>query len=252
MVERFAPTWLLISAGFDAHRDDPLTELGLTAGDYSLLTAAGPAARPAAAGAWRCSRAATTSTPSRRARRPCWRRSPARSSRAAIRSGAEQWAGPGRGAHGRRPTRPRVCVADAADCRDAVPDREPSATALARSLGVAMRDPRPLRARPRRAAPLAAALRRRRPPAVPRRRRGPRPAARRPSVARYDLDLTTDARPPEIKALLAGWADAVWTQGERFGTIGARRDRPDGSTRDRSRSRRSGRGATTTTRASRT
>ena len=37
--ERFAPTWLLISAGFDAHRDDPLTELGLTAGDFALLTA---------------------------------------------------------------------------------------------------------------------------------------------------------------------------------------------------------------------
>ena len=39
VVERFAPTWLLISAGFDAHRDDPLTELGLTAGDFPLLTA---------------------------------------------------------------------------------------------------------------------------------------------------------------------------------------------------------------------
>jgi acetoin utilization deacetylase AcuC-like enzyme len=38
VVERFAPTWLLISAGFDAHRDDPLTQLGLTAGDYPLLT----------------------------------------------------------------------------------------------------------------------------------------------------------------------------------------------------------------------
>ena len=47
----------------------------------------------------------------------------------------------------------------------------------------------------------------------------------------YDLDLTTDARPPEIKALVAGWGHAVWTQGERFGTIGARRDQPDGSTR---------------------
>ena len=35
VVERFAPTWLLISAGFDAHRDDPLTELGLTAGDFA-------------------------------------------------------------------------------------------------------------------------------------------------------------------------------------------------------------------------
>ncbi|MGI9030139.1 MAG: histone deacetylase family protein [Ilumatobacteraceae bacterium] len=38
VVEQFAPTWLLISAGFDAHRDDPLAELGLTAGDYSMLT----------------------------------------------------------------------------------------------------------------------------------------------------------------------------------------------------------------------
>ena len=45
----------------------------------------------------------------------------------------------------------------------------------------------------------------------------------------HDLDLTTDARPPEIKQLLGGWGDAVWTQGERFGTIGAQRDRPDGT-----------------------
>jgi len=38
-----------------------------------------------------------------------------------------------------------------------------------------------------------------------------------------DLDLTTEARPDEIERLVAGWADAVWTQGKRFGTIGARR-----------------------------
>ena len=38
-----------------------------------------------------------------------------------------------------------------------------------------------------------------------------------------DIDLTTDARPEQIKAVLDGWADAVWTQGERFGTIGVRR-----------------------------
>ncbi len=44
-----------------------------------------------------------------------------------------------------------------------------------------------------------------------------------------DRDLTTAARPEEVKALLRGWADAVWTQGERFGTIGARHDRPDGT-----------------------
>ncbi len=39
----------------------------------------------------------------------------------------------------------------------------------------------------------------------------------------HDLDFTTGARPPEIKACLDGFADAVWTQGERFGTIGAKR-----------------------------
>lgn len=41
--------------------------------------------------------------------------------------------------------------------------------------------------------------------------------------ADFDLDLTTDAQPPAIKALVDGWADALWTQGERFGTIGAKR-----------------------------
>jgi poly(A) polymerase len=40
----------------------------------------------------------------------------------------------------------------------------------------------------------------------------------------YDFDATTTARPTEIKACLDGWADAVWTQGERFGTIGAKKD----------------------------
>jgi acetoin utilization deacetylase AcuC-like enzyme len=38
VVDRFRPTWLLISAGFDAHRDDPITDLGLTAGDFAALT----------------------------------------------------------------------------------------------------------------------------------------------------------------------------------------------------------------------
>src|SRR5579883_1436540 len=38
-----------------------------------------------------------------------------------------------------------------------------------------------------------------------------------------DLDFTTDARPEEVEAVLAGWADAVWSQGRRFGTIGARK-----------------------------
>ena len=38
-VEAFAPTWILISAGFDAHRDDPLADLAWSAGDYADLTA---------------------------------------------------------------------------------------------------------------------------------------------------------------------------------------------------------------------
>jgi poly(A) polymerase len=37
-----------------------------------------------------------------------------------------------------------------------------------------------------------------------------------------DLDFTTDARPDDIEALVTGWADAVWDQGRRFGTIGLR------------------------------
>ena len=38
-----------------------------------------------------------------------------------------------------------------------------------------------------------------------------------------DLDFTTDARPDDIEAVVRGWADAVWTQGKRFGTIACRR-----------------------------
>jgi acetoin utilization deacetylase AcuC-like enzyme len=36
-VEHFAPTWILVSAGFDGHRRDPLSQLGLAAGDYGDL-----------------------------------------------------------------------------------------------------------------------------------------------------------------------------------------------------------------------
>ncbi|MEM9466468.1 MAG: CCA tRNA nucleotidyltransferase [Actinomycetota bacterium] len=35
-----------------------------------------------------------------------------------------------------------------------------------------------------------------------------------------DYDLTTDARPDRIKELVGPLAEAVWSQGERFGTIG--------------------------------
>lgn len=35
-----------------------------------------------------------------------------------------------------------------------------------------------------------------------------------------DLDLTTDATPTQVKKIVADAAESVWTQGERFGTIG--------------------------------
>lgn len=37
VVGAFDPTWVLVSAGFDAHRDDPMAELSLSAGDFGLL-----------------------------------------------------------------------------------------------------------------------------------------------------------------------------------------------------------------------
>jgi acetoin utilization deacetylase AcuC-like enzyme len=47
-VERFAPTWVLVSAGYDAHRADPLAELALSAGDFAELArvVSGYAPRP--------------------------------------------------------------------------------------------------------------------------------------------------------------------------------------------------------------
>jgi acetoin utilization deacetylase AcuC-like enzyme len=46
-VEQFGPTWLLLSAGFDGHRADPLTGLGLTSGDFADLTSRSLAFAPA-------------------------------------------------------------------------------------------------------------------------------------------------------------------------------------------------------------
>jgi acetoin utilization deacetylase AcuC-like enzyme len=49
VTERFGPDWVLMSAGFDAHRADPLSDLGLTAGDFAdlvrLSMALGPPGR---------------------------------------------------------------------------------------------------------------------------------------------------------------------------------------------------------------
>jgi len=39
-----------------------------------------------------------------------------------------------------------------------------------------------------------------------------------------DLDFTTDATPDEVESIVSSWADAVWLQGKRFGTIGAKKN----------------------------
>jgi poly(A) polymerase len=51
------------------------------------------------------------------------------------------------------------------------------------------------------------------------------------SPSEVDFDATTPAVPAEIKKCLDGWADSIWTQGERFGTIGAIKRAADGSER---------------------
>ncbi|CAI8043814.1 Probable deacetylase AF_0130 [Geodia barretti] len=58
-VERFAPDWMLISAGYDGHRADPLTGLCYSASDYGDFVRR---LVPLAPRTWPCSRAATTST----------------------------------------------------------------------------------------------------------------------------------------------------------------------------------------------
>jgi acetoin utilization deacetylase AcuC-like enzyme len=46
-VRAFVPDWVLVSAGFDAHRADPLTGLALSAGDYAALAARAAGLAPA-------------------------------------------------------------------------------------------------------------------------------------------------------------------------------------------------------------
>jgi poly(A) polymerase len=36
-----------------------------------------------------------------------------------------------------------------------------------------------------------------------------------------DVDIATSARPDAVEAVVRGWADDVWLQGQRFGTVGA-------------------------------
>jgi acetoin utilization deacetylase AcuC-like enzyme len=40
VMKGFAPHWVLVSAGYDAHENDPMAEMRLTAADYSVMAAA--------------------------------------------------------------------------------------------------------------------------------------------------------------------------------------------------------------------
>jgi acetoin utilization deacetylase AcuC-like enzyme len=48
VIDSFSPTWVLVSAGFDAHRADPLADLSLSSRDFADLarTVQGYAPRP--------------------------------------------------------------------------------------------------------------------------------------------------------------------------------------------------------------
>ena len=77
-LDAFAPELLIVSAGFDAHKADPLAQLRAGNGGFRLDHRAAAGNRrhgTARAGWYRCSRAATTSTRWRRRRRcmsaPC-------------------------------------------------------------------------------------------------------------------------------------------------------------------------------------
>jgi poly(A) polymerase len=39
-----------------------------------------------------------------------------------------------------------------------------------------------------------------------------------------DIDIATDARPDAIEKVVQPWADAVWLQGQRFGTVGCQKN----------------------------
>ena len=201
-VEAFAATWLIVSAGFDAHRSDPITELGLASGDYVPLTRRGCRVVPPGRrlvmleGGYDLDALAcgvghgVVRDAGRRRSQPVDRPRP-----------TPRWAGRWPGRRGSR------AFWNAKGCCDR---RSRFAAGAAR------------------AAAADANGSRGRPSAVPGGWHGARPARRSGDggsdvdCGRVDFDATTDARPDEIKQCLHGWADAMWTQGERFGTIGAR------------------------------
>jgi len=46
VIDAFSPTWVLVSAGFDGHRADPMADLQLTSGDYAAMAQAVAAFAP--------------------------------------------------------------------------------------------------------------------------------------------------------------------------------------------------------------
>ena len=192
------PTWLLISAGFDAHRRDPITGLGLTAGDYADVIGDLLAFAPAGhrlvflEGGYDLtalgeSAAATIGALVGEAVRPeaPTAHGPGIEVLGQVAAAAARGRGPGR-----RPVIPERLRSSLQPVLDAVaPLAERFAAADHRLylVGGIVRDLLVGR-----------------------------------QLGELDIDLTTDARPEEIKALLAGHVDSVWTQGERFGTIGAK------------------------------
>ena len=71
--------------------------------------------------------------------------------------------------------------------------------------------------------PLAERFDAARPPALPRRRDRPRPRAR-PAAGGEPTSTSPPTRvPSSTTALVRGWADAVWDQGARFGTVGLKK-----------------------------
>ena len=167
------------------------------------------------AGAWRCSRAATTST----------RSSACAGAVLATLAGVD--GADDRGADQRRPRRRggrRRRAPSGQATLIAAGRRATSPRSLARRHG-----PRPLRRRPRRAGAARRALRRGRAPAVPRRRRGARPARRRRRDGPATSTSPPTPGPPEIKALLRGLGRRGVDPGRAVRHDRRPRDRPDGT-----------------------
>ena len=203
VADRFAPTWVIVSAGFDAHRERSDHRLGLAAGDYCAADRRGrsslvPAGRRLVMLEGGYDLDALDQLLQRGVRQLAGVSASARDRGSSDEVEGPTSAGPG-----------------SAGCR-----------CSGRSLAAAG-----LAVIPDRFRPVLAEL---------------SPLTERFSAAGHrlylvggtvrDLLIADDTRrlrlrrhhrralPAQIKACLDGWADAIWTQGERFGTIGAKKN----------------------------